>query len=111
MLGEMFLPACLSFELLKQRVGRHPWAGVPAQAGAAAMGTGILSPRKTLILRCVTQGASNKLIARELGVSEATVKAHLKAILRKVKADNRTQAALWAQEHLAFAVSADAAFA
>jgi two-component system, NarL family, nitrate/nitrite response regulator NarL len=111
MLGETFLPACLSFELLEQRAGQHPWAGVPAQAGAAAMGTGTLSPRETQILRCLTQGASNKLIARELGVSEATVKVHLKAILRKVKADNRTQAALWALEHMAFAVSADAAFA
>ena len=39
------------------------------------------------------------------------MKVHLKAILRKVKADNRTQAALWALEHMAFAVSADAAFA
>jgi two-component system, NarL family, nitrate/nitrite response regulator NarL len=40
------------------------------------------------------------VIARELGLAEATVKVHVKAILRKVKVSNRTQAALWAQQHM-----------
>jgi two-component system, NarL family, nitrate/nitrite response regulator NarL len=39
------------------------------------------------------------------------VKVHLKAILRKVRAENRTQAAMWAQEPMAFALSADVAAA
>jgi two-component system nitrate/nitrite response regulator NarL len=47
------------------------------------------------------QGSSNKLIARDLGVAEATVKVHIKTILRKVKVANRTQAAMWAQQNLA----------
>jgi two-component system nitrate/nitrite response regulator NarL len=46
------------------------------------------------------QGASNKMIARELDLAEATVKVHIKAILKKVQAANRTQAAMWAQQHL-----------
>ena len=56
-----------------------------------------LSGREAQILHCLTKGASNKLIARDLGVAEATIKVHVKAILRKVKAANRTQAAMWAQ--------------
>jgi two-component system nitrate/nitrite response regulator NarL len=46
------------------------------------------------------QGSPNKIIARKLDVAEATVKVHVKAILRKTGAANRTQAAVWATEHL-----------
>jgi two-component system nitrate/nitrite response regulator NarL len=59
-----------------------------------------LSGRESQILHFLTKGASNKLIARDLGVAEATIKVHVKAILRKVRAANRTQAAMWAQQHL-----------
>ena len=45
------------------------------------------------------RGAPNKLIARRLDVAETTVKAPIKAILRKIGAANRTQAALWAATH------------
>lgn len=55
-----------------------------------------LSDRESLILRCLVQGDSNKHIARELAVAEATVKVHIKAILRKTRLRNRTQAAIWA---------------
>lgn len=47
------------------------------------------------IVRCLTVGQSNKEIARELSLPEATVKAHVKALLRKLGARNRTQAAIW----------------
>jgi two-component system nitrate/nitrite response regulator NarL len=40
------------------------------------------------------------MIARKLDVAEATVKVHIKAILRKIGAANRTQAAMWATTHL-----------
>jgi two-component system nitrate/nitrite response regulator NarL len=103
MLGETFLPFSISFELLRHRSNQISLPGAPA--GTAARGVGNLSPRETQILRCLTQGVSNKLIARELGLSEATVKVHLKAILRKVKVGNRTQAAIWAQEHMTIAPS------
>ena len=55
-----------------------------------------LSPREISILRCLVRGVSNKLIAREIKISEATVKVHVKAILRKIGCANRTQAAVWA---------------
>lgn len=55
-----------------------------------------LSERERVILWHLTQGASNKLIARELQIAEATAKVHIKSILRKVNARNRTQAAIWA---------------
>jgi two-component system nitrate/nitrite response regulator NarL len=55
-----------------------------------------LSVREREILGCLMDGASNKIIARQVGVTEATVKVHVKAILRKTGMKNRTQAALWA---------------
>lgn len=55
------------------------------------------SPRAIEIIRCLAAGGgSNKLIARKLGITEATVKVHLKAILRKLELENRTQVAIWA---------------
>jgi len=54
-----------------------------------------LSTREIEILRCLTNGQSNKAIARNLQIAEATVKVHIKRILRKAKVVNRTQAALW----------------
>jgi hypothetical protein len=48
-----------------------------------------------LILRCLIEGGSNKSIARKNDIAEATVKVHVKAILRKIRVHNRTQAAIW----------------
>ena len=58
-----------------------------------------LSHREHQVLICLARGESNKAIARLCHISEATVKVHLKAILRKTNARNRTQAAIWALEH------------
>jgi two-component system nitrate/nitrite response regulator NarL len=55
-----------------------------------------LSGREAAILSALVQGASNKMIACQLKISEATVKVHVKAILRKIGVRNRTQAAIWA---------------
>lgn len=55
-----------------------------------------LTDRENEILRCLMNGNSNKQIARELEISEATVKVHVKGLLRKMKVANRTQAAIWA---------------
>ena len=46
------------------------------------------------------KGQSNKTIARACGITEATVKVHMKAILRKVPCSNRTQVAIWALAHI-----------
>ncbi|NSY39516.1 DNA-binding response regulator [Leisingera sp. ANG59] len=59
-----------------------------------------LSDREQLILAKLTEGATNKSIANELGICEATVKVHLRTCFRKIGAKNRTQAALWASEQL-----------
>ena len=58
-----------------------------------------LSRRELDVLCCLMAGYPNKLIARELDVCEATVKVHVKAILRKLNVRNRTQAAMWASAH------------
>ena len=55
-----------------------------------------LSDREIEILRCLISGSANKQISRQLNITEATVKVHIKAILRKLRVMNRTQAAIWA---------------
>jgi len=60
--------------------------------------TAHLSDREQQVLLCVARGETNKTIARSCSITEATVKAHVKAILRKIALRNRTQAALWAVE-------------
>lgn len=55
-----------------------------------------LSDREAEIIECIAEGQSNKVIARRFSISEATVKIHVRGILRKVDARNRTQAAVWA---------------
>jgi len=57
-----------------------------------------LTPREGEILECLPKGESNKLIARRLGITESTVKIHMKSLLRKINVQNRTQAAIWAME-------------
>lgn len=57
-----------------------------------------LTNRQSQVLGLVAQGMSNKQIAYEMGVSEATVKLHINALLRSVGANNRTQAVITAQK-------------
>ena len=54
-----------------------------------------LSEREEQILRCLIDGAPNKTIARGLAITDATVKVHIKGLLRKLRVNNRTQAAIW----------------
>ena len=58
-----------------------------------------MSAREQCILKLLIDGNSNKVIARKISVAEATVKVHIKAILRKIRVRNRTQAAIWAITH------------
>jgi DNA-binding NarL/FixJ family response regulator len=64
----------------------------PALAGMTA--------REREVLQLLSTGLANKAIAARLGISQATVKAHLTRIFRHIGAADRTQAALWAREHL-----------
>jgi two-component system, NarL family, nitrate/nitrite response regulator NarL len=54
-----------------------------------------LSPREREILALIARGASNKEVARELGIAEATVKIHVQHILRKLNLSSRVQAAVY----------------
>lgn len=65
-------------------------AGTPAK----------MSDREVEVLRLVASGLANKNIARELGIAERTVKAHLTSIFQRIGVTDRTQAALWARDHL-----------
>jgi DNA-binding NarL/FixJ family response regulator len=53
-----------------------------------------LTPQQVLVLMMLSQGLLNKQIAYELGVSEATIKAHVSAILQKLGVESRTQAVI-----------------
>jgi DNA-binding NarL/FixJ family response regulator len=53
-----------------------------------------LTPQQTRVLGMIGEGLLNKQIAYELGVSEATIKAHVSAILLKLNVDSRTQAVI-----------------
>lgn len=64
-----------------------------------------LSAREEYILRYIGEGYPNKLIARKMGIAEGTVKVHVKAILRKIRVGNRTQAAIWLMNNPAHAQS------
>jgi two-component system, NarL family, nitrate/nitrite response regulator NarL len=106
MLGATVLsPATLSILLRRQS---------EAAASEADGGTGIhkgsteaavvsspratrFSAREQCVLRGLIEGNSNKTIARRYKISDATVKVHVKAILRKIRVKNRTQAAIWAK--------------
>jgi two-component system nitrate/nitrite response regulator NarL len=59
-----------------------------------------LTQRETETLQLLSEGLSNKHIARKLGISDATVKVHIKHILRKLQLTSRVEAAVWAIKHL-----------
>jgi two-component system, NarL family, nitrate/nitrite response regulator NarL len=67
-----------------------------------------LSTREIAILERIVHGESNKHVARFFKIAEPTVKAHVKAIFRKIGANNRTQAAIWAMNHRLFDQDLDA---
>lgn len=58
-----------------------------------------LTPREKEILQWLARGVSNKVIARNLDVTESTVKVHVQNILRKLNVTSRVQAAVYAVEH------------
>jgi DNA-binding NarL/FixJ family response regulator len=72
---------------------------LPSTGGGSGAADG-LSPRETEVLRLVAQGLANKQIARALGITERTVKAHLGRVFREIGVLDRTSAALWARDNL-----------
>lgn len=92
MMGEKVFPTHLADLLVTGQVQPQPATEITALRKG-------LSQRETQILRCLIGGDSNKIIAANLGITEATVKVHLKSLLRKINAVNRTQAAIWAMNN------------
>ncbi|HYT86582.1 MAG TPA: response regulator transcription factor [Burkholderiales bacterium] len=72
-------------------------SAIRAQSHASAASSR-LTPRQLGVLSLVVQGKSNKMIARELDLSEATVKVHVSAIMKALNAVNRTQVAMTAKK-------------
>lgn len=94
-----FLSKTVDAEQFVAAVQRMMLGGVvvpSAIAGAkpASDGTPELSERQRDVLRLLIEGKANKVIGRELGLSEATVKTHLQAVYRALDVENRTQAVL-----------------
>jgi len=105
MLGETILPPQLFGLIGRDGLEREEVFPVCQRVQRAASqrtqtdDTPRLSAREKSILRCVVDGDPNKVIARKIDITEATVKDHVKAILRKIRVHNRTQAAIWAMNN------------
>jgi two-component system nitrate/nitrite response regulator NarL len=95
LLGERIFPTIRS--VLESDPARGP--PVAVEAPARTSDSIPLSRRESQILQCLVDGLPNKTIARNLDMAEATVKVHLKSILRKLNVQNRTQAAIWGMNH------------
>ena len=101
-LGEQVLPRSVIQSLLKEASTVPSFARTSSTSEHSAPDPRVekLSPRETVILQSLMGGEANKVIARRLEITEATIKVHVKSILRKIGAANRTQAAMWANENL-----------
>ena len=67
-------------------------------AAAKPAGNGMFTPRQVDVIEALRQGKANKIIAYELEMRESTVKVHVRNIMKKLKATNRTQVAYIAHE-------------
>jgi DNA-binding NarL/FixJ family response regulator len=107
-----YIPSSLASSMLVQALRLIRAGGMfippnvlPARSGPEAMDGGSetgreaprdFTPRQTEVFQLLRKGKSNKVIAYELGMQESTVKVHVRQIMRKLKATNRTHAAFLA---------------
>lgn len=101
LLGETLMPATLLTLFPRSEQAERPLLTLvepPASSDEAPQFSDQpqFSEQEKRILRNLVAGDSNKAIARKVNIAEATVKVHVKAILRKLRLHNRTQAAVWA---------------
>jgi two-component system nitrate/nitrite response regulator NarL len=94
MTGEKIFPSELSG--LLARFGSQI---AEKEAPVQPVGGITLSPQELEITRRIAEGCPNKFIAQSLSITESTVKAHVKTLMRKIGVSNRTQAAIWAHQH------------
>jgi two-component system nitrate/nitrite response regulator NarL len=102
MLGESVVPSVVLRSLTDAAypTGDQPLQGNKAEPKLSDLKSYKLSARETEVLSYLKEGTPNKVIARQFDITEATIKVHVKAILRKIGVANRTQAAMWASERL-----------
>jgi DNA-binding NarL/FixJ family response regulator len=105
-----FIPKTLGIDQMRDAIERvlkgNVWTppDVDLQAGADGEGAALLArlatltPQQVRVLMMLSEGLLNKQIAYELSVSEATVKAHVSAILQKLGVESRTQAVIAASK-------------
>ncbi|MCJ8145240.1 response regulator transcription factor [Ancylobacter sp. A5.8] len=98
-----FLPTTLSLEVILKALNLVQSGGffIPAQCltalpsdtalNAPADLSGLFSPRQMAVIKAMRKGMSNKIIAYELSMCESTVKVHVRNIMKKLKAKNRTE--------------------
>lgn len=94
--GEPVIAESMTAKLVAQFRGQ---ASLAAQAPAGQAERHRLTARERQIVQCLARGASNKVIARELDVSESTVKIHVQNVLKKLNLTSRVQVAVYAVEH------------
>ena len=95
--GEVWVPRQLITQLISE-LARESSAGAQKFSPAGARSVACLTPRELQVAQMVHLGGNNKVIARELEISERTVKAHLSAIFRKLNIANRLHLALFFNE-------------
>ena len=84
--------------VLTEGLTEHLARAMRRQGQPAPTGQPRLTPREREVLDLIASGLNNKLIARELDLSEGTVKVHVKHLLKKLGLRSRLEAALWAVE-------------
>ena len=105
MRGESVVADEMTSKLVAVYRGAASGSGTPVVVDDVAASTessplSPLSPRELEILRAIARGESNKVIARQLGIAETTVKIHVQHVLRKLNVASRVQAAVIATSHL-----------
>jgi DNA-binding NarL/FixJ family response regulator len=91
---------CSGERVLPLDLVQKPTDPAPSSSNSPPSYSAHLTARERELLLKIVEGQSNKAIARYLCISEATVKVYLKSVLRKIRVDNRTQAAIWALANL-----------
>ena len=100
-MGARVLPPQLADELQSRpTLGDLPDIECPVDAAS-------LSQRELEVLHLLMVGCPNKVISKRMDISDSTVKVHVKAVLRKLHVENRTQAAIWAANHGMLSVETD----
>lgn len=90
---DAFLPKSAEIEAIEAALLSTPVENVTRPQGD-------LTNRESQVLDLVCQGLTNHQIARRLGVSDATIKAHVSSCMRKTMSQSRTQLSAWAFSHL-----------